>query len=336
MAAARRKTRLDLPPRMYHSHGAYYYVTRGNKWLPLGKDLVAARVKWAELESGVAKAGTMADAIDRYMREVATQKAPATLAGNRLEADTLRAVFGHMPVADVDAAGIHAFMIARGAQSKVRANRERSLMHAVMRYAVVWGLADRNPVREVPRFAEPPRVRYVTDDEFIAARDCAPLLVQCMMDLALLTAQRGQDLLSLRRDQITDAGLVFAPAKVKSRKPVRICVEWTDELRRVVDALRGFKRPFTSLFLVTSEDGNRLSESGWKTAWQRTMARAVEAGVARFHFHDLRAKAITDMELAGGDAQTITGHAGRVMIDRIYKRLAPTSAGALKLPAKKY
>lgn len=334
-AADRRRSRLDLPPRMYHKHGSYYYVTRANKWVNLGRDLVEARVKWAELENGATTSGTMSDVIDRYLREIATQKAPATLAGNQLEAETLSAVFGHMPPRDVTPADIHAFMVARGKTSRVRANRERSLLHAVMRYAVVWGQVDNNPVREVPRFSEPPRVRYVTDDEFLAARGCAPLLVQCMMDLALLTAQRGQDLLSLRRDQITDAGLVFAPAKVKTRKPVRICVEWSDELRRVIDTLRDLPRPFASLHLVTSEDGNRLSESGWKTAWQRTMAKAVAAGVPRFHFHDLRAKAITDMELAGRDAQHISGHASRQMIERIYKRLAPTTTAAARLPAKK-
>ncbi len=328
----RRQSRLDLPPRLYQKHGSYYYVTRDNKWLRLGKDLVEARIKWAELENGKSASVTVASVIERYLAEIAPQKAAATQAGNKIESAMLIKVFGHMPPTDLTAADIHAYMIERGKTSPVRANRERSLLYAVMRYAVVWGHVEQNPVRDVPRFAEPPRVRYVTDDEFIAARSHAPLLVQCMMDLALLTAQRGQDLLSLRRDQITETGLIFSPAKVKHRKPVKICVEWSDALREVVETLKSMKRPFASMHLITSEDGNRLSESGWKTAWQRTMNRAVAAGVQRFHFHDLRAKAITDMELAGGNAQTITGHASRQMIERIYKRLAPSSASALRLP----
>lgn len=335
MPPARRKTRLDLPPRMYAKHGAYYYVTRANKWINLGKDLTEARVKWAELENGHGAPVTLGAVIDKYLAEIATQKAPATLAGNKLEAETLRAVFGHMPPADITPADIHGYMIERGKTSQVRANRERSLLHSVMRYAVLWGHLDRNPVGDVPRFAEAPRTRYVTDDEFLAVRAIAPVLVQCMMDLALLTAQRSQDLLSIQRGQITEAGIIFQPAKTARRKPVKICVEWSDQLRSVVDTLKSLKRPIRSVHLITSADGTRLSESGWKTAWQRTMNKAMEDGVIteRFHFHDLRAKAVTDMELAGGNAQSITGHASRQMIERVYQRLQATRVGALRAPS---
>lgn len=332
MAPGRRKSRLDLPPRMYEKHGAFYYVTRDNKWIRLGKDLIEARLKWAELENGQRAEPLMRDVIARYMKEIAVQKAKSTLEGNRIESATLSAVFGDMPPRDVTAADIHEFMIERGKTSQVRANRERSLLHAVMRYAVIWGHIERNPVGDVPRFVEQPRTRYVTDDEFIAVRAIAPMLVQCMMDLALLTAQRSQDLLSITKRQITDDGLIFTPAKSARRKPVRICVAWSDELRRVVEALRGLPRPFASVYLVTSADGTQLSESGWKTAWQRTMNKAMAEGVIqeRFHFHDLRAKAVTDMELAGRNAQDITGHASRQMIERIYKRLAATRVAPLR------
>lgn len=335
MPPARRKTRLDLPPRLYAKHGSYYYVTRGNKWINLGKDLTAARIKWAELENGHGAAVSMADVIDRYLKDIATQKAPATLAGNQIEAATLRAVFGHMPPTDLTPAGIHDFMIARGKTSQVRANRERSLLHAILRYAVLWGHIDRNPVGDVPRFAEAPRTRYVTDDEFLAVRAIAPLLVQCMMDLALLTAQRSQDLLSIQRGQIGGAGIVFSPAKTARRKPVKICIEWSEQLRTVVDTLKGLKRPFASLYLITSADGTRLTESGWKTAWQRTINKAMAENLIgeRFHFHDLRAKAVTDMELAGGNAQSITGHASRQMIERVYQRMQTTQVAALRAPS---
>lgn len=319
---------------MYEKHGAYYYVTRTNKWIRLSKDLSEARVKWTEIENGTGAPVTMATVIEKYLKEIAVQKAPSTLAGNRLEANLLLSVFGHMPPADISPADIHGFMIERGKTSQVRANRERSLLHAVMRYAVLWGHIDRNPVSVVPRFVETPRVRYVSDEDFLAVRAIAPLLVQCMMDLALMTAQRSQDLLSIRKDQITETGIVFTPAKTARRKPVKINVEWSDPLRQVVATLKGLKRPFSSVYLITSTDGNKLSEGGWKTAWQRTMNKALtEKHISeRFHFHDLRAKAVTDMELAGRDAQTITGHSSRQMIERVYRRLSETNVGALRMP----
>jgi integrase len=335
MPPCRRKTRLDLPPRMYEKHGAYYYVTRANQWIRLSKDLSEARIKWTELENGCGAAVTMATVIEKYLKEIAIQKAPSTLAGNKLEAEMLRAVFGHMPPSDITPGDIHGFMIERGKTSQVRANRERSLLHAMMRYAVLWGHIDRNPVGDVPRFVETPRVRYVSDEDFLVVRSIAPVLVQCMMDLALMTAQRSQDLLSIRKDQITEAGIVFTPAKTARRKPVKISVEWSDPLRQVVATLKGLKRPFASVYLITSADGSNLSESGWKTAWQRTMNKAIaeQKITERFHFHDLRAKAVTDMELAGRDAQTITGHSSRQMIERVYRRLSTTHVKALESPS---
>ena len=33
-----RQSRKDLPQRVYHKHGAYYFVDNHNKWHPLGKD----------------------------------------------------------------------------------------------------------------------------------------------------------------------------------------------------------------------------------------------------------------------------------------------------------
>ena len=40
-----------------------------------------------------------------------------------------------------------------------------------------------------------------------------------------------------------------------------------------------------------------------------------------------------DMELAGGNAQSITGHASRQMIERVYQRMQTTQVAALRAPS---
>jgi len=316
---------------VYHSHGKYYYVTKDKKWLPLGADLPAARVEWAKLE------GTdnthylnMDAAIDKYLNECLYRKAKKTQVGNRLEAETLRKVFGQMTPADIAPSDVYEFMLARGKQSEVRANRERSLLSSIMSMCCTWGYCRFNPVREVKPFAEFPRTRYVTDEEFAATRLLAPLLVQAMMDLALLTAQRSQDLLALRLDSIKDDGLHIVQLKGRNKRRIDLTILWTSPLRATVDALQNMPRPYKSLFLVTSKNGSQLSEYGWRTAWQRTINKAVAAGIERFHFHDIRAKTITELEKAGINAQDLSGHTSRDMINRVYNRLTSRKVNPLR------
>lgn len=316
-----RKNDLNLPPRMYLKGRAYWYAAKGG-WINLGRDLPTARTKWAELENTNAPPETMAAVIGRYMREVATTKAASTQASNKLEAATLTKVFGPMKPEDITANDVWEFMQARGQKSRVRANRERSLLQDIMRHAIMWGHCKDNPVREVKPFKEQPRTRYVTDAEFDAVKAISPPVVAAMMDLARLTGQRRGDLLALRRDAITDDGLVVCQGKTARSKPVRICIGWTPALRAAVDALLNLERPIASVSLVTSRDGSPMTMEGWKTAWQRAMDKAMSEGVIaeRFHFHDLRAKTITEMKEEGRDARALSGHASDAMIEKVYDR----------------
>ncbi|AKU12509.1 MAG: hypothetical protein AzoDbin1_03430 [Azoarcus sp.] len=322
-----RKIDLNLPPRMYLKGRSYWYAAKGG-WINLGRDLSIARTKWAELENTNAPKETMSGVIGRYLREVVPQKAASTQAGNKLEASTLTKVFGQMKPADITPADVWDFMQVRGQKSKVRANRERSLLQDVMRHAIMWGHCRDNPVREVKPFKEMPRTRYVTDVEFDAVKKVAPPLVAAMMDLARLTGQRRGDLLALRRDAITAEGLLITQGKTARSRPVQICIGWTPALRAAVDALKDLERPIASTRLVTSRDGSPMTVEGWKTAWQRTMDKATAPGpngeppilAERFHFHDLRAKTVTELKEAGRDARTLSGHASDAMIEKVYDR----------------
>ncbi|OZA54083.1 MAG: hypothetical protein B7X73_02095, partial [Methylophilales bacterium 39-45-7] len=89
---------------MYLKHGAYYYVSRENKWIRLSDDKAIAFSKWAEIEGETPReigsekplTGSMAALIDKYMIDIAPKKAKATYTGNLMEAKNLKNVFGKM------------------------------------------------------------------------------------------------------------------------------------------------------------------------------------------------------------------------------------------------
>ena len=83
--------------------------------------------------------------------------------------------------------------------------------------AIRWGAATVNPVRTLERTPEGKRTRYVTDAQSNAVYALANEPMRIAMDLALLTGQGRGDLLSLKRAQLIDEGIVFNPSKPRGR-----------------------------------------------------------------------------------------------------------------------
>lgn len=138
----------------------------------------------------------------------------------------------------------------------------------------------------------------------------------CLIDMAYLTGQRIGDLLRMEWSQITRDGILFEPAKTEGSTGVRILIEWTPKLRALIERLKhppkipGEKpkaKPVSSRWVFTSLSGQPYTYDGASTAWTRARDRA---GVKDAHFHDIRAKALTDLETRGGirHAQKMGGH----------------------------
>lgn len=82
-------------------------------------------------------------------------------------------------------------------RAKIHRAKQAAVLSAMMGMAVsVWFVdgCEVNPCQKIKRHRNPPRSRYVTDDEFHAVRALAPFNVQLAMDLALLTGQRERPL----------------------------------------------------------------------------------------------------------------------------------------------
>lgn len=308
----RRKADHHLPPRMYEKHGSYYYVSRTNKWINLGRDLAIAKRKWAELDgSGPAAAG-MAALMDRYLLEVVPTKAARTQQDNREEMQRLRAVFGAMEARDVRPMHVAKYLDLRGKQAPTRANREKALLSHVFTMAMRWGVTDTNPCKGVRRNPERPRERYITDEEYRAVWTQANSTVRGLMDLAYLTAQRIGDLIELRHADITQAGVRI----VQNKTGAKLLVRMTPELRAVIDRITRIHPKVRGMTLLCTRTGQPYTYDGISSMFKRAVKAA---GVSDFHFHDLRAKALTDARRAGQDAQRLAGHANETMTARYIK-----------------
>ena len=323
---ARRKTNLHLPPRLYQYKGArkvtYYTITPANERINLGHDLIEAKRKLIEIEEGRPVAGTISDMIHRYMREISPKKAPRTHKDEIASAKLLNEVFGKMKPADLRPVHVAQYLDRRGQTAPVRANREKSLLSHIFSVAMRWGIVDKNPCRGVARNTETPRDRFVTDGELSAfclfaesISDTGKILAYSAR-LAYLTGQRKGDLLRLRLDKITDEGIYIQQTKTGAK----VLIEWTESLRQCVDKLRTLPRPISGLYLICNRSGQPYTDSGFKALWGRLMTEWENKGNERFHFHDLRAKAITKMMEQGRQASNLSGHKSEEMTAKVYDR----------------
>ena len=58
---------------------------------------------------------------------------------------------------------------------------------------------------------------------------------------------------------------------------------------------------------------------------------AKKAGVENFHFHDIRAKSLTDLDRQGGNAQSLAGHENPEMTRHYIKRRTVEKVAPLKV-----
>ena len=71
------------------------------------------------------------------------------------------------------------------------------------------------------------------------------------------------------------------------------------------------------MYLFCTRTGQRYTDDGFNSIWQRYKKKS---GVEDVHFHDIRAKALTDAEEQGRDAQKMAGHESKEMTEDYIRR----------------
>lgn len=350
----------DLPPRMLRIERttkggkrwvSYYYNGRDDAGrrvqIPLGKDLDAAKRKWAEMECKPVppEAGTMRVVFDRYEREVMPTKAPRTQTNNRLELKPLRAIFDSAPIDAVTPQHIAQYRDNRWTQARtlkdgteiparratVAANRELALFSTIWNHAREWGYTgNTNPCAGVSKNKETPRDFYADEAVWNAVRAAGGADLQDAMDLAYLTAQRVADVLRMTQRDIEADALGVTQGKTGKK----LWIEFTSKkgvrtkLGLLIDRIAA--RPVRSLWLLATPTGRRMTSGMLRLRFVAARSEASEqaekrgdlelAGkIRRFQFRDARPKAASEMKIKY--AKRLLGHTTEQMTKKVYVRV---------------
>ena len=329
----RRKSNLGVGmSRLYVYKGkrttTYYTITPDNKRINLGHDLNAAKRELLNLSGNPSQPDTVSDCLDdliklREKQVMEGKRSATTLASNLLEVENLKKAFGKMYPRDIKPTHIwHYLHKYRGKEAPVRANREIALLSRMFSRAMGAGLTQSNPCVGVERNEEVPRDNLVSDGEFRAffkfawGRGDAPRRIALALLIAYLTGKAQGQVRTLTHHQVKQEGIYFG----KRKRGAATLVQWTPMLRKAVKVALAMPSSCEPLHVIHTQDGCGYSVSGFKSIWQRLINDWEAQGNARFTFHDLRAKTVTDMEEQGRKASNLTGHNVEQTINQVYDR----------------
>jgi len=311
----RRRRDAHLPACVYRKHGSYYLV-KGNRWTRLGSTLGEALAVYARLVDKPLQ--TVSALLEQVLLDAAERRLAANTQRQYAQAVAqLKPILVEFAPHQVRPHHI-AQILDHWRHKPAMANRARTVLKLAFDRAVRVGVCDANPVTPVQRHPEHRRERYLTDAELAAIRAAASPGLRAIIDLAYLTAQRIGDVLAIHEQHITDDGIAFQQQKTGKR----LIVAWSPELRAAVDAARQVQRTSArNLLLLAHRDGRPRAYRGVRDLWARACARA---GIQDAHLHDIRAKALTDADRQGLDAQQLAGHTTEAMTARYLRDRTPT------------
>lgn len=294
-----------LPARMYWKHGAYYHQAPrpSRKWTCLGADYTKALRLHAELEAEhlVAAAGTVGAMLKRYEQEQVPKLAEKTQIDYRRYIQKLHAIFG---VARLDQIKPH--HIAKYLDTHphpTTANREIATLSTAFNHAKRWGMTDTNPCQGISRNKEKARERYLEDWELQALMIASGPQLRAIIEVGYLTALRKSDLLRLTLADID--GDVLHARVGKTNKRIRIGI--SPALHNALERAKRAPRDVRSTTLLANSHGQPYTVTGFDSVWKAVVRRS---GLEDVHFHDIRAKALTDVTREKGRdaAQALAAH----------------------------
>lgn len=356
----------ELPPRVYPKGRWYYLVTaEGAKrvWTKLtliGDGIPALYRKLADMKARDIAPDRIPMLVVDWLDEVGATHGKKQRENDAWVMNTISTAMAEFRAREVTTPTCLAFLKPYRAKPRTY-NLMRTGLLELMRYAegkesdgVPFRDPNSNPVASIKRLATPARDRYPTDSEVrrikfhaMVGRDgkrtiSGPMLAG-LIDLAYLTGQRVGDLLNLRWDKraatdktgtiiapyIAAEGIYFKPSKTAKSTGAKLVVTWTPKLRAAVARIDKIGRRHIQGFVALNQDAQPLLYSTFATAWWRACDRA---GIKGLHFHDLKAKALTDTDETQGRkaAQTKGGHSTERQTDDYLRGMKAQKTEATK------
>ena len=322
-----RKSRRNIPPYVYFSKGRWFLRPHlGNGRFgpevrlcgPVAsdKDIWDAYLK--SDQTGQPK-GSLSWLVEKYFdSNDFASKAASTQKEYKHCGDTIQNTrtkdgrkFGDRSISQITPGVLRKYADKRAETSVVRANRELAFLSIVFSFGYERDYLKSNPAKGVKKTSEPPRQRYVTDDEYAAVYGQAPATLQIAMELAYLCRLRRGEVLALQRQHVLEHGLHVIRTKGSKNQ----IIEWTPRLRKAVKRAQKLPSQIASTYLIHNKRGQRIRDEAFKSAWQRAIAKAIKKSeIERFTFHDLKRKGVSDF---AGDKLLASGHHSAAML-RVY------------------
>jgi len=194
------------------------------------------------------------------------------------------------------------------ADHKPMANSDLAYISTVWSWGYERDMAPANPCKGVRRHKTPPRTRYVTHDEFAAVKASAPAYIQVAMELAYRCRMRWVEVFRLEWADVSDKGILLK--RVKGSKTQLILS--SPELVAALDQAKALPGAKSLKYVIHDTAGQPYLYDTFSSAWGRI---ATKTGVS-FHFHDLKAKGVTDFD---GNKLLASGHKSASML-AVYDR----------------
>lgn len=297
--------------RVYISDGSYYFVDLARKWHKLCRvsdgEAAMLRALAKRKDTVDAAPGTISALIKDFQANVLipSRYAGSTIYDYGLMLPKIQMAFEAYTVADLNA-GIIDDLVEQWADKPRTANKYKLLVSLLMRRAIKLKLRHDNPCRDVESHAVKKRMRYITDAELLAIRDgvltgndgrrnASGPMILAAVDLAYLTAVRMTDIRLLEWSDVHPGHVAFRPHKTRSTTGARLEVPRTPDIDAVLESARTFGK-VKGTTVIHNLVGDAYTKDGIETAWSRACRRAQ---VDDAHFHDLRAKALSDAKRRG-------------------------------------
>lgn len=264
---------------------------------------------------------TMNDLFDLYVADCIPQLQWRSQRDYRSIIVILRKAFGHKDVTEMrpkDVAIFHNVPTGR-----VHRNRMVTILSTVFKMAMGRWCLDlnlTNPCTVIKKWPTKARKRYVTDDEFNRFRATTRDQVQIAMDLALLIGQRQGDIIGMKWSQVRSENLPREKWHIeidqgKTGKKLAILI--SPAVEAVLDRAWLMGPRWPREYVIRTKLGFRYSEDGFRAMWQRYCRAWEKAGNPRWHFHDIRAKCISDNDSLQ-NAYLLAGHIDIAMTRGVY------------------
>ncbi|MEO6919101.1 MAG: tyrosine-type recombinase/integrase [Collimonas sp.] len=321
MGRPRKHNPLNLPPRVYAKHGAFYYhhPAPDEHWEHLGHDVEKAKKRAADIAHGMDDGfGTIAYYLDEFIKASRKRVAIGDLAQRTLDDYIgniiyLKGFFGKMYPVGVEAPAVGEYLdTMKEAGRAVRANREKACLSACFTWMIRKGMGGvkSNPCIGVKRNKETKRERYVEDNEMRSTLTGAPVQVWALAELVYRTLQRPEDIIGWTNSNITKRHVgdkVIRIIRTKQGKTGAIVdIEITPEIDAVLARVKADK--VVGMTLIHRRDFKSYTYDGLSSMLKRLQTKVRKehkkvngplTTMPSWGYYDMKAKGATDMWLSG-------------------------------------